>query len=255
MELHLLVHRKRFSTLLGDFMKKVFGAIIAVLVLAGVANANGVPIRTRSDYGQDGSLILSTSTQNTGGVTIASQEFCSDAQTDATLGTCQLAFAFQITSTLPSNGTSLTLTFPAISGGTLVSSGLLTNDDPIATGNLFFSPFSQNDVLNLPDSAILFSADGTTFEFPLPITLNGGGKGLSLFFNMSDNNSLENDGAYCYKIVDVEGGCTAIDTPAIPTLGVDLKTSTVTAPEPASFSLLVAGLLGLGVLGRKRKSS
>ena len=234
-------------------MKATFGAIIALFLFVSLSYANSVPVRTRSSYGQDGSLILATGTQTTDGVTIASQEFCSDAETNASVGTCQLAFAFQITSTLPSNGTSLTLSLPVPSGGFFESAGLLTNDDAISGGNVFFSPFSQSDVLGLPDSAILVSPDGTSFTFALPFTLTGNGTDLALFLDIGDNNSLQGDGFYCYKVV--EGGCTATDIPDIPHVGVDLQTSTVTAPEPASLSLLAAGLLGLGVFGRRRKVS
>lgn len=240
----------------GYCMKSILGVLAFTFVFVGTTLANSVPVRTRSAYGTAGSLILNTGSTTADGVTVASQEFCADSETDPTTGTCQLAFAFQITSTLPSNGSSLTLTLPVPAGGSLQSAGLLTNDDAIVGGNVYFSPFSQSDVLGLSASAINFGTDGSgnpVFTFALPFTLAGGGTGLSLFMNVGDNNSLEGDGFYCYQVA--AGGCTATDIPSIPTVGIDLEQTTAATPEPASLSLLVAGLAGLGFFRRHGKTS
>jgi PEP-CTERM motif len=242
---------------MGDFMKTILGVLAAMFVFAATTLANTVPVRTRSSYGQTESTILATGSTSADGVTIASEEFCSDANTNPTSGTCQLGFAFQITSALPSNAQSLTLTLPVPSGGTLLSAGLLTNDDVPQAGdsfNLFFSPFSQSDILGLSPSAILFgnTSGNPFFTFALPFPLTGGGTGLSLFMDVSDNNSINNDGTYCFQ-QGTSGGCTAADLPSIPTVGINLQQTTA-APEPASLSLFASGLLGLGLLRRRRKS-
>ena len=240
-------------SVLGGYMEKlrVLAVSAVVLAFAVSASANSIAVRTRSSYGESSSLILNTSTITSDGVTIASQEFCSDAETDPTTGTCQLGFSFKITSTLPPGGQSLALTLPVPVGSTLEGAGLLTDDDPISDGNIFFSPFSQNDVLALSADAIMSGTDSSgnpTFIFALPITLPGNGTGLALFMDIGDNNSLNGDGLYCYQAGTTPGdnSCTAANIPAIPIPAVTLASTGV--PEPASFSLLLTGLLGLGSL-------
>jgi len=237
---------------------KLFLAAIAIFAFAGLTFANSVPTRGRSDYGNAPSTILATGSQSADGVSIDSEEFCPASLTSSDIGTCALAFAFQITSTLP-DGQSLTFTFPLPAGATSPTVGLLTNDGAFAGANLFFSPFSQSDVLALAGSAIQTGTDGSGnpfLTFALPITLTGAGTNLAFFLDISDSNSINNDGQYCYKLADPGvDGCTAIDTPGIPALGIDLKTSTVGAPEPASLALLASGLFALGFVRRGRKAN
>jgi hypothetical protein len=247
-------------------MKATLGAFAALFVFVGSALSNGVPVRTRSNYGQTGSPQQgSTLTSTVDGITFTSQEFCSDASISTgdpatdTIGTCQVLFAFQITSTLPANGQSLTFTFPIPVNGSVATLGfglLTSNDgsDTITDPTIPSSPFSSSDVNNLPPNAIQFGGGGGLgnpfLTFALPINLTGGGADLAMFMEVSNNNS--NDHSYCYKLTDT---CAAIDIPSIPTLGVELKTSTVGTPEPASLALLASGLLGLGLVRRKRATN
>jgi hypothetical protein len=237
-------------------MKGTLCVLAAMFVFAGTIAATSVPIRTRSDYGTAPSTVFATSTQTTDGVMIASQEFCTDAITNPD-GTCQVVFGFQITPALPAGLGSLTLTLPVPSGSSLRGAGILTNDAPLIPGNeLFFSTnIGQNDLFNLPDSALLHGTDGSGnpfFTFALPFPLDS--TNLSLFLEITNNTTpLPGDeGLYCYKVV--AGGCTSVDTPSIPVVGVDLKTTSA-VPEPTSLSLIMmSGLFGLGLLRRKRKN-
>src|SRR5208282_2476373 len=70
---------------------KLIGGGAALLAMALTASANGVPAKTRSAYGSDGSPVQSSQSSTSDGVTIDSILFCSDATIDAVhgAGTCQ----------------------------------------------------------------------------------------------------------------------------------------------------------------------
>lgn len=231
-------------------MQKVLYPILALALFSSSALANSVPTRTRSSYGSALSPIEASSTGTIDGLSVTTDEFCQDATIDSQgAGTCQVGFAFQINSPLPASATSLAITLPVPAGATIDTgfggAGILTND---STGfNIPFSPFSASDVSGLPNSAIVFGTDGSgnpTFNFALPLALNGGGNGLALFLDITAPN---NNGFYCYT----SATCPK-NLPNLPVPEIQLS-NTTTTPEPASMSLLFAGLVGLAGLSLLRK--
>jgi hypothetical protein len=234
---------------------KIVSGLAAICALAFSASANSVPTRTRSSYGDAGSLILQSAETTTDGVVIDSQSFCSDANTNTVAGTCQVGFSFKIVS-LPAGTTSLSITLP-IPGGTTLDpntlAGILTNDSSATTPNVPFSPnLSAADVLSLGTlGAINFSQTPgkVILSFTSPFAFSTQGSDLSLFLDLTDNST---GGNFCYK--------GSLCTPDVPDLKLvtpvaDVNGSVVPAPEPASILMLGSGLLGLVGFGRRRRKN
>jgi PEP-CTERM motif len=260
LEVHLRATTWGSPTLtLGVYVKKlkIVGGLAAICALAFSASANSVPTRTRSSYGDAGSLILQTAETVTDGVTIDSQSFCSDANTNTAAGTCQVGFSFQIQGALPAGTTSLSITLPIPAGTTLdpnTLAGILTNDSSATTPNVPFSPnLSAADVLSLGTlGAINFSqAPGkVVLSFTSGFAFSTQGTELALFLDLTDNSTAS--GNFCYK--------GSLCTPDVPDLKLvtpvaDVNGSIVPTPEPASILMLGSGLLGLVGFGRRRRAN
>src|SRR5271166_1682037 len=172
----------------------LFALSAASLLAVSSASANSVPTRTRSDYGASPSTVESGPVSfSAGGLTIGGLSFCADNSISPGNPTCNLSLDYQIESALPAGTTSLTVTVPVPSGTSLIDFGIMTNGDSFSGDPIFFSPFSQSDILGLPNGAITFGTDGSGNPFITindPLTnLPGGGNGLALFYDLSDNSS------------------------------------------------------------------
>ena len=131
---------------------KVMGGGAALLAMALTASANGVPTKTRSAYGSDGSPVqLLNQSTTSDGVTIDSNFLLLGRHAKFRRGgPATAAWRFKLPQRLPAGTTGITLDLPIPAGASLnnefsIPVGFLTNDSPISSPTnpiLPFSPFS-----------------------------------------------------------------------------------------------------------------
>jgi hypothetical protein len=239
---------------------KMIGGSAALLAMALTASANSVPTKTRSAYGDDGSPQLLSSSTMSDGITIDTIFFCSDATLSPTTGACDGSLAFQITSALPAGTTGLTLDLPLPTGTSLANEfglqvGFLTNDSPITSPTQPILPFSPFTIAQAGALSATIGADGLgnpTFTLLSPLSIPGGGTGLTLYVDLTDNNT---GGAFCYQAGTNGTSCTGgSDIPALPKPLASLTGGTAPMPEPSSLMMLASGLVGLLGFARRRRA-